>query len=87
MWIIGDNPNHVRGKTYDRLVNITNGNRIFIDIFQGQDADDLNLQVWGNYTNQNDVRLFTGTEVECVRVIEQFAEKLNARRINPWETN
>ena len=87
MWIKQKNQNEVRGKNYDRLINITTGITIFIDIYLDQPEDDLNLTVWGRYPGlENPVILYRGTEVECINVINQFASKLNAKEVEPWAT-
>lgn len=84
MWIHTEKANPVRGQKYDMILNLETGNRIYIDIVQDQPDTDLNLHVWFT-ANQTETRIFTGTEVECIRVLHKFAEKLNATKIKPWE--
>ena len=84
MWIHAENPTPVRGKKYHRLLNLETGNRIYIDTRKKQEDTDLNLHVWLT-ANQMETIIFTGTEVECIRVIDKFAEKLNAAKMQPWE--
>ena len=84
MWIIAERFIDVRGKKYDMLVNLDSGNKIFIDIYKDQPADNLNLQVWLS-SGKIETRLFTGTEVECIRMIDKYMKKLNAEKVNAWE--
>lgn len=84
MWIHTENPHLIRGQKYDMLLNLETGNRIYIDTVKNQTDSNLNLYVWFR-ANATDTAIFTGTEVECIRVIDKFAEKLNAAKIQPWE--
>lgn len=86
MWIHTENPHPIRGQKYDRLLNLETGNRVYIDIKKGQADTDLNLNVWFT-ANQTETLIFTGTEVECIRVLDKFAEKLNATKVQPWEAS
>ena len=82
MWIHTENPHPVRGNTYDMLLNLETG-KVHITLQSGQADTDLNTHVWFT-ANKTETLIFTGTEVECIRVIDKFAEKLNASKIQPW---
>lgn len=84
MWIQSKNPHPLRGNNYSRLLNLETGNRIYIDTTKGQLDTDLNLHVWFT-ANQTETLIFTGTEVECIRVIDKFAKKLSAEKVEPWK--
>ena len=84
MWIHTEQPMPIRGEKYSILLNLETGNRIYIDIKKGQANTNLNLHVWFT-ANQTETLIFTGTQVECMRVIDKFAEKLNAAKIDAWE--
>lgn len=84
MWIHMECPTPIRGQKYDMLLNLETGNRIYIDIVKNQSDENLDLHIWFT-ANQTETKIFTGTQVECMRVIDKFAEKLNAAKINPWE--
>ena len=84
MWIHTEQPTPIRGEKYSLLLNLETGNRIYIDVKKRQADTDLNLHVWFT-ANQTETLIFTGTQVECMRVIDKFAEKLNAAKIDAWE--
>lgn len=84
MWIHTENPHPVRGNKYNMLLNLETGNKINMVTIKGQVDTDLDLHVWFT-ANDTETLIFTGTEVECLRVIDKFAEKLNAAKIHPWE--
>ena len=74
----------VRGNSYERLMNMTTGAVIFIDIYKDQPKSDMNLSVWSEFPGMTTRKLFIGTPVECIRVIEDLAEKFDAKEIDPW---
>ena len=84
-WIKCKDPNPIRGKTYDRVLNVVQGINIHIDIYNKQPDSEMNLHVWIAYKEGKELRIFTGTEVECIRIIDKFAAKFNADELNPWE--
>ena len=84
MWIHTEQPTPIRGEKYDMVLNLETGNRIYIDTLKDQSDTDLDLHVWFT-ANQTETKIFTGTQIECMRVIDKFSDKLNAAKINPWE--
>ena len=74
----------VRGQTYERLMNTTTGAVIFIDTYEDQPENDMNLTVWSEFPGMNIRKLFIGTPVECIRVIDQLTEKFGATALEPW---
>ena len=84
MWIQIESSIFIRGEKYDMLLNLESGNRINIDIKKEQADTDMNLHVWFS-ANGTETLIFTGTQIECIRVIDKFSEKLNASKIIPWE--
>ena len=78
MWILLENPNSVRGKTYQQIVNFQNGNRFYIDTESNQHEVETDLHVWGIWISHGIKKLFTGAESECVDFINSIARRLNA---------
>ena len=81
MWILLENPNPVRGKTYLLIVNLENGNRFYIDIESNQHEVETDLHVWGSWISHGTKKLFTGAESECVDFINAIARRLGALNI------
>ena len=70
---------------YPQLIDVSQYPHIFIDEAVDQPESDKSRIVWCRYDGGKDaIRLYTGTEVECIRIIEQLQEKLNATKIDPW---
>ena len=84
-WVKCENPDKVRGKYYQRIINLDDGRSIYIQIYTEQPASDLNLSVWITYIGDTTYRLFMGTEVECIRIIDRFSEKFNAQVLDAWD--
>lgn len=85
MWYKFENATVVRGKKYDQLLNIENGSNISIDISKCQKDDDMNLTVFTEFPGMSIDNLFTGTEVECIRIIDKLGLELNAKEMKPWD--
>lgn len=81
MWILLENPTPVRGKKYQQIVNLQNGNRFFIDIVANQHEVEKDLHVFGKWQGQETLKLFTGTESECIGFIDCIAKRLNVVNI------
>ena len=77
MWILLENPTLVRGKKYQQIVNLQNGNRFYIDIVTNQHEVETDLHVWGSWVSHGEKKLFTGSESECVDFIHRIAKRLN----------
>ena len=70
---------------YPQLIDVSQYPHIFINKAEDQSESDKSRIVWCRYDGGKDaIRLYTGTEVECIRIIEQLHEKLNAIEIDPW---
>ena len=71
---------------YPMLIDIQQYSHIFMDTVKDQPKTDLNRTVWGRYdSSEGAIRIYTGTEVECVRIMEQLTEILNPVEIHPWK--
>ena len=77
MWVLIENPNPVRDKKYQQIINLENGNRYYIDTVTNQHEVETNLHVWGNWIGHGIKKIFTGTESECVEFINCIAKRLN----------
>ena len=84
-WIRFKNPEKVRGGQYDSLMNIENGTFFLIDIVKNQPESDLNLCVWVEFPGMNIKRIFKGTPVECMRIIDKFAADYGAEDLKAWK--
>ena len=59
---------------------------IFMGRIQNQPESDMSRVVWARYDDGTDsIVLYKGTEVECIRIVEQLKEKLKAVELQPWE--
>ena len=81
MWILLENPNLVRGKKYQQIVNLQNGNRFFIDIVQNQHEVETDLHVFGKWQGHDSQKMFTGADSECADFIACLAKRLNVVNI------
>ena len=81
MWVLLENPNPVRGKTFPLIVNLENGNRFYIDIESNQHDVETDLHVWGSWISHGTKKLFTGAESECVDFINRIAKRLNVANL------
>ena len=78
MWVLLENPNPVRDKKFPEVINLTTGDRFYIDIVTNQHEVETDLHVWGNWMNHGTKKLFTGSESECVDFINRIAKRLGA---------
>ena len=83
-WLKCENPDKVRGKNYQRIINLDDGRSIYIQTHTKQPESDLDLSVWITYNGATTYRIFMGTEVECIRIIDKFSEKFNAQVLDAW---
>ena len=81
MWILLENPNPVRGKKYQQIVNLANGNRFYIDIEKNQHEVETDLHVWGCWASHGTQKMFTGSESECVDFTNRIAKRLNVANL------
>lgn len=81
MWIIFKSPTPVRGKKYQQIVNLENGNKYFIDIEKNQHEVETDLHVWGSWATHGIQKMFTGSESECVNFINRIAKRLNVANL------
>ena len=81
MWILIENPKPVRGKKYQQIINLENGNRFFIDITTNQHEVETDLHVFGHWTTHSSQKLFTGSDSECVDFINSIAKRLGVLNI------
>ena len=85
-WVKQESVRIVRGKRYQSIVNLETGVFIFLDIFKNQPEENLNVSVWGKYPGSTEeLKLFEGTEVECMNVLDKYALILDAEDIKPWD--
>ena len=83
-WIRYKSPLDVRGEQYDTLMNIENGAVFLIDTVENQPDSDLSLHVWVEFPGMDIKRIFKGTPVECMRVIDKFAAEYGAKELTAW---
>ena len=71
---------------YPQLIDLHQYPHIFINELDDQPESDKSRIVWCRYdSGDNAIRLYKGTEAECIRIIEQLKEKLDAVELQPWE--
>ena len=78
MWVVIEDDDLVREKKYQKIVNLENGNRFYVNTVSNQHELDTNLRVWGNWTTHGTLKLFTGSESECADFIASIAKRLGA---------
>ena len=84
-WIKFKNPNKVRDINYECLMNISTGAYVHIDILNNQADADQNLSVWVEFPGMKERRIYNGTQVECIRVIDNLAKQFSANELTVWD--
>ena len=71
---------------YPQLIDLHQYPQIFINTVKDQPKSDMSRTVWGRYDSGAPATpIYKGTEVECIRIIEQLKGKLDAIELQPWE--
>ena len=71
---------------YPQLIDLHQYPMIFMGRIQNQPESNMSRVVWARYDDGTDgIVLYKGTEVECIRIVEQLKEKLKAVELQPWE--
>ena len=83
-WIQFDSVHPVRGVIYKSLMSLATGAFIDIGMPADQPDSDLNLSVWCEFPGMHQKQIFSGTPVECIRVVAKFAEQLHAKEVSAW---